>query len=126
MARNHTGMSAAIRAALERRPKATFDDLALVTGFSRKQCRIECWRLANLDRIRTQKMAQARKRGRPSREEVIAAQRKQAAITAKPIIALNRKGDSYSQVGAALGITRNAVAGRLWRAKRRAEAQALA
>lgn len=117
------GIGASVRKALKSNPSASIPDLMAATGLSREQCTFHRWRLRHRERIREYQITYARTLGIKPRAAIIAAQQEQADRLVKPVVKLRRKGDSFSAVGAALGITRNAVAGRLWRAKRRAEAQ---
>lgn len=63
-----------------------------------------------------------RKRGVRPKAEDSAARLELAQRLAAPVIKSHRKGASFSEVGAALGITRNAVAGRIYRARQRQKA----
>lgn len=122
------GIGRTVRAALAHTPDATLDELVAMTGLTRRQCIDQRWAARNRPNRRANGLRWRRRNGERPRQEVNAELRAHAEALAKPVLKLKkRNAGSFSEIGASLGITRNAVAGRLWRAKqreKRAEARA--
>ncbi len=126
-----TGIRDCIRAEIARNPSITNRELRKRTGLSAKQVHNARWQTEHLERcdaharayyvrnretILAKKEQERRDQGMRPLADISAEADNRAKTAAK----LKRKG-SFTEVGKALGITRNAVAGRLWRAKQRAE-----
>lgn len=119
-----------VRTAMARTPDITVREIAAETGLTYNQVWDARSRILNPDmhKNRSAKWHQdrpyyrtelARSKGVRPIAEVRAEQKRVAQQHAMPVLKAKRKGGSYSDVGKKLGLTRNAVAGRLWRAKQR-------
>lgn len=76
------------------------------------------WYLDNRDRIRKREETRRRSNGMRPRYQLIAEARAHTLKRAAKPRALKAQGESFSEIGNRLGMTRNAVAGLLNRAKR--------
>ena len=128
-------MRGEVRKLIERNPNVTVDEIVAKTGFSRSQA-VDClwainnekhvkacfrrWVAKNPEKRRLHNENYRRACGQRPQAEVRAEVALAAARNAAPVVKLKRKGASFSEVGQSLGLTRNAVAGRIWRAKQRA------
>jgi biotin operon repressor len=104
-------------------PHLTHRKLGAQLGLTREQVSNAIFRIRHPERIHAWYRRWAHGTGRHRPAEVVHAERRAGAEKrAKPVLKQRARGRSFKQAGAALGITRNAVAGRVWRAKQR-EAQ---
>jgi hypothetical protein len=105
-------------------PKTRPSDLAIALGLSMKDASSIHWRMLNPERSREYARqwhaTRRRKLGLRTREEANAARLKDAKVREKEVTQLTRKNVPYSYAADVLSITRNAVAGLAYRARRRA------
>ena len=108
-----------IRRLLAENPQLSHADLIHLTGFPSRTVTSAAWRAKNIERVRQNNTSHRRRRGMRPLAEIHAERRDEAKRLTNPAAKLKRRGASFAEIGTALGITRNAVAGRLWRAKQR-------
>lgn len=123
-----------VRAALKRDPDLKSVALSKLTGLTQRQCtkalarirnpqadyaRTKAWKARNPERCAAMRTRWRREHGVRPKAEALAELRAKSKSLARPVLKAKAKGGSFTEVGKTLGLTRNAVAGRLWRAKQR-------
>jgi hypothetical protein len=110
-----------VKEAMKEYPKLGYRDLAVKMGLRPTQVRDAqfCIKYPHLKKANSERWR--REQGMLSMADNLARKRARSIARAKEALKLQRRGLTAREVGDSLGLTKNAVIGRLWRAKQRLE-----
>jgi hypothetical protein len=110
-----------VKEAMKEYPKLGYRDLAVKMGLRPTQVRDAqfCIKYPHLKKASSERWR--REQGMLSMADNLARKRARSIARAKEALKLQRRGLTAREVGDSLGLTKNAVIGRLWRAKQRLE-----
>jgi hypothetical protein len=110
-----------VKEAMKQYPKLGYRDLAVKMGLNPTQVRDAqfCIRYPHLKKASSERWR--REQGMLSMKDNLARKRARSIARAKEALKLTRTGLTCREVGEALGLTKNAIVGRVWRAKQRLE-----